>query len=195
MQALACSFSLLGLSAQHCLLLGMQSLQPLHLSCCLATLHHVTTLSQKCAWADKRKQTKTTQNVCLRRGFCKSSALPPSQHLSNMALTWQAYKRVRQCSTTAVPCKAVRVNKKPSGTVWVSTICLQAIPQSRCTGLFVGFRNNTMQWQGVCADLASELHDFLLTLLAPVGKVTGGLLHLPHQTHLQCMPAFVSACF
>ena len=125
MQALACSFSLLSLAAQDCLLLGMQSLQPLHLSCCLATLHHVTTLSQKCAWADKRKQTKTTQNICLRsmpeqsrkwkknnRNLCKSSALPPSQHLSNMALTWQAYKRVRQCSTTAVPCKAVRVNKK-----------------------------------------------------------------------------------
>jgi len=62
MQALACSFSLLGLAAQHCLLLGMQSLQPLHLSCCLATLHGVTTLSRKHAWADKRKQRKTTEN-------------------------------------------------------------------------------------------------------------------------------------
>jgi len=49
MQALACSFSLLSLAAQHCLLLGMQSLQPLHLSCCLATLHDVTILCQKCA--------------------------------------------------------------------------------------------------------------------------------------------------
>ena len=53
---------------------------------------------------------------------------------------------------------------------------------------------NMMQRQGVCPDLASELHDFLLTLLAPVGKVTGGLLHLPHQTHLQRMPGSVSAC-
>ncbi len=51
-----------------------------------------------------------------------------------------------------------------------------------------------MQWQGVCPDLASELHDFLLTLLAPVSEVTGGLLHLPHQTHLHSVVGFVSAC-
>ena len=60
MQALACSFSLLGLAAQHCLLLGMQSLQPLHLSCCLAALHDVHTLSQKPAWADQKKTTETS---------------------------------------------------------------------------------------------------------------------------------------
>ena len=54
MQALACSFSLLSLAAQHCLLLGMQSLQPLHLGCCLATLHDVNTLFEKHAWADQK---------------------------------------------------------------------------------------------------------------------------------------------
>lgn len=38
MEALASSFSFLGLASQHSLLLGMQGLQALHLGCCLAPL-------------------------------------------------------------------------------------------------------------------------------------------------------------
>ena len=51
-------------------------------------------LSQKHAWADQKFKKNRQQKT-----WWKSSALPSSQHLSSMALTWQAYKHILQYST------------------------------------------------------------------------------------------------
>lgn len=48
MEAFASSLGFLCLAAQHGLLLGMQSLQALHLSCCLAPLHGAITVYKPC---------------------------------------------------------------------------------------------------------------------------------------------------
>ena len=105
----------------------------------------------------------------------------------------KAYKHIRQYSTNPLySCQGE--HKSPLGLFGcVQLVCKQYHNQD-AQGCLSASQHNTMQWQGVCPDLAPELHDFLLTLLAPVGKVTRGLLHLPHETHLQCMPGSVGAC-